>query len=121
MKRGQGTFEYVLLLGGVLLIVVLAIVVLQNTASSGFKGVEQTTCASDHMLELKCKSGFNWNSCGVIPAEYFAPGGKYVKCTSVGVTTKPTGTGCDTAPALQTKTIDGKSYSEKYCGEAPIK
>jgi len=46
--RGQGTFEYVLLLGGVLLIVVLAIVVLQSSFFQSAKGVSD--------IELKkCK------------------------------------------------------------------
>ncbi|MDP2717241.1 MAG: class III signal peptide-containing protein, partial [Candidatus Micrarchaeota archaeon] len=43
VARGQGTFEYVLLLGGVLLIVVLALVVLQSTfqdSSTGLSDVQ---------------------------------------------------------------------------------
>ncbi len=51
-RRGQGTFEYVLLLGGVLLVVVLAIVVLQGA----FKQSSQDLSA-DHAIALKqCKA-----------------------------------------------------------------
>ncbi len=45
MKRAQGTFEYVLLLGGVLLIVVLAVVLLRGGLfQSGEKDVKLQQC-----------------------------------------------------------------------------
>ena len=45
MKRGQGTFEYVLLLGGVLLIVVLAVVLLRGGLfQSSSKSVFNSNC-----------------------------------------------------------------------------
>ena len=55
--RGQGTFEYVLLLGGVLLIVVLALVVLQSSffqASSGVSDVESKKCRLSAQQALSC-------------------------------------------------------------------
>ena len=45
MKRGQGTFEYVLLLGGVLLVVVLAVLLLRGGLfDSGAKDVYLQQC-----------------------------------------------------------------------------
>lgn len=45
MKRGQGAFEYILLLAGVLLIVVLAIIVLRSSLTGqGGKGIDSATC-----------------------------------------------------------------------------
>lgn len=47
MKRGQGAFEYVLLLGGVLLIVVLAVVLLRGGIfQSGGQTVSKQNCQS---------------------------------------------------------------------------
>jgi len=54
MRRGQGTFEYVLLLGGVLLIVVLAVVLLRGGLfQSGAQDINKQSCK----LALS-KSGF---------------------------------------------------------------
>ena len=45
MRRGQGTFEYVLLLGGVLLIVVLAVVLLRGGLfQSGSQDIGKQSC-----------------------------------------------------------------------------
>ncbi|MBI2446025.1 class III signal peptide-containing protein [Candidatus Micrarchaeota archaeon] len=58
--RGQGTFEYVLLLGGVLLIVVLAIVVLQGAfiqTESGIKDVDKKKCGIEARQSPACFSG----------------------------------------------------------------
>ncbi|MBI2445381.1 class III signal peptide-containing protein [Candidatus Micrarchaeota archaeon] len=73
MKRGQGTFEYVLLLGGVLLIVVLAIVVLQNTAQQSFQGTGQQQCSARLLTELTCQNSNpsdanRWNECSQVNA-----------------------------------------------------
>ncbi len=57
MQRGQGTFEYVLLLGGVLLIVVLALVVLQGNflqTSSGVSDVELKKCRLSAQSSASC-------------------------------------------------------------------
>ncbi|HLC47647.1 MAG TPA: class III signal peptide-containing protein [Candidatus Norongarragalinales archaeon] len=44
MKRGQGAFEYILLLAGVLLIVVLAIIILRGTIGKGGTQTDLNTC-----------------------------------------------------------------------------
>ncbi|MDP2717530.1 MAG: class III signal peptide-containing protein, partial [Candidatus Micrarchaeota archaeon] len=56
--RGQGTFEYVLLLGGVLLIVVLALVVLQSTfqdSSTGLSDVQTKKCQAAALAAPSCE------------------------------------------------------------------
>lgn len=79
MKKGQGTFEYVLLLGGVLLIVVLAIVVLQNTATSGMQGASSKSCTARLINELPCiYANGSWKECGQIDSTTFK------ECGSVG-------------------------------------
>lgn len=73
MKRGQGTFEYVLLLGGVLLIVVLAIVVLQSTGQQAFTGAGAKECSARLMNEFKClQSDLKWNMCGEVNKTIYA-------------------------------------------------
>ncbi len=66
--RGQGSFEYILLLAGVLLIVVLAVVLLrgQSTGSGEEAAWQQckTTLAQD---KLCYKSDGNWEPAGVVP------------------------------------------------------
>lgn len=102
MKRGQGTFEYVLLLGGVLLIVVLAIVVLQNTAQQSFQGAGKNQCTARLITSIECQStteADRWNECGQVTATEFNG------CVS---TTAPTGFTCGALGA-------GKAY----CGAKP--
>jgi hypothetical protein len=107
MKRGQGTFEYVLLLGGVLLIVVLAIVVLQNTAQDAFKGAGEQQCSARLLTDLSCRfANGSFNSCGQLPASDFATGGKYSGCT------QPIQSGCGTAGL--------PSAGNVLCGQPPI-
>ncbi|MDP2717423.1 MAG: class III signal peptide-containing protein [Candidatus Micrarchaeota archaeon] len=109
MKRGQGTFEYVLLLGGVLLIVVLAIVVLQNTAQDAFKGAGQQQCAARLLTDLSCKTSTGANNpCGVVSEA------NYAGCTfgpNTFVTTGPAGSACDGQAA---------AAGTRFCGDAPI-
>ncbi|MBI4360889.1 class III signal peptide-containing protein [Candidatus Micrarchaeota archaeon] len=107
MKRGQGTFEYVLLLGGVLLIVVLAIVVLQQTAQQGFQGAGQQQCTARLLTDISCRNAQgNFNSCGVVTAS------TYQGCQfQAGTFTTAAPTGC-------TNTID--AATQRYCGRAPI-
>ncbi len=104
MRRGQGTFEYVLLLGGVLLIVVLAIVVLQNTAQQSFKGAGTQQCTARLMTELGCNSLNGWNQCGKFDTT------NYAGCT-VGDAVYPAGCPAP-APVL--------GATEKYCGTKAI-
>ncbi|MBI5226204.1 hypothetical protein HY994_03105 [Candidatus Micrarchaeota archaeon] len=55
--RGQGTFEYVLLLGGVLLIVVLALVVLQSSffqTATGVSDVQLKQCKASAQQATAC-------------------------------------------------------------------
>ncbi len=84
MKRGQGTFEYVLLLGGVLLIVVLAIVVLQNTAQQSFQGAGKNQCSARLLTEPTCNSVSGYNGCGVFNNATYAGCG-YTNQTGCGV------------------------------------
>ncbi|MEM4255116.1 MAG: class III signal peptide-containing protein [Candidatus Norongarragalinales archaeon] len=66
MKKGQGMFEYILLLAGVLLVVVLAIALLrgglfQSTSSN----VERSTCTNELVTAPKCFTGDGaWNATG---------------------------------------------------------
>ncbi|MBI5226151.1 class III signal peptide-containing protein [Candidatus Micrarchaeota archaeon] len=102
MKRGQGTFEYVLLLGGVLLIVVLAIVVLQNTAQQSFQGAGKNQCTARLMTEISCQSSTQadgWNECGAFS------NATYSGC---GFTNQ---TGCAGGP------LTGNTV---YCGAKPV-
>ncbi|HLD75646.1 MAG TPA: class III signal peptide-containing protein [Candidatus Norongarragalinales archaeon] len=106
MRKGQGTFEYVLLLGGVLLIVVLAIVVLQNTANAGFAGTAGKQCNARLLSEISCAStteADNWNECGQINSTSFKD------CGATAATSQPAGTAC-VAP------VPGN----KLCGTRPL-
>ena len=105
MKRGQGTFEYVLLLGGVLLIVVLAIVVLQNTAQQSFQGAGKNQCTARLLTDISCNSATGYNSCGI------TDGSQYSGCTF------PAGTLTGTAPTGCTGTLTG---TQKFCGTKPF-
>lgn len=104
MKRGQGTFEYVLLLGGVLLIVVLAIVVLQNTAQQSFQGAGKNQCTARLLTDFTCQTGSGWNACGQVS------GTSYKDCGTISPTglTDKNGAACAALAAGQ-----------KYCGLQP--
>lgn len=103
MKRGQGTFEYVLLLGGVLLIVVLAIVVLQNTAQQSFQGAGKNQCSARVLTDISCNNATGYNACGQVDTA------QYVGC---GLSTAvPAGCGAAFAPAVAPKA---------YCGAKPV-
>ncbi len=63
MKRGQGTFEYVLLLAGVLLIVVLAIVLLRGGIfGGGAKDIALQACKRELAQAGACYEANLWNS-----------------------------------------------------------
>lgn len=79
--RGQGTFEYVLLLGGVLLIVVLAIVVLQGTFTQSTQGLQEVSLK-------QCKAA-------ALSAPTCNPGGNFDPDQTFGSLDVPAGTPCD--------------------------
>lgn len=109
MKRGQGTFEYVLLLGGVLLIVVLAIVVLQNTAQQSFQGAGQQQCTARLLTDISCRNAQgNFNSCGTVSTS------NYQGCT-FGANTFTS-----TAPTGCTNALPSPQASFRFCGQAPV-
>jgi hypothetical protein len=68
-KRGQGAFEYILLLAGVLLIVVLAIIILRGTLTGGNqKEINKQACLSVIAKTAACyDGGGNWlpNGCNI--------------------------------------------------------
>ena len=67
MRKAQGAFEYVLLLGGVLLIVVLAVVLLRGGLfQSGSQNVELNACKNSLVTAPGCFDGNGvWNTTGV--------------------------------------------------------
>ncbi len=68
VKKGQGTFEYVLLLAGVLLIVVLAIVLLRGGVfGGGAKDVALQGCRMELTKSPNCYAGGVWNEKGEMP------------------------------------------------------
>ncbi|MBI5035761.1 class III signal peptide-containing protein [Candidatus Micrarchaeota archaeon] len=91
MRRGQGTFEYVLLLGGVLLIVVLALVVLTGTfndTSSSLKEAGKTQCSAEAV---------NAQACNV--------NGVFVPDATFSSMSVPEGTRCDCFNFIGTKLV----------------
>ncbi|MFH1257594.1 MAG: class III signal peptide-containing protein [Candidatus Micrarchaeota archaeon] len=86
-KRGQGAFEYILLLAGVLLIVVLAIIILRGTLTSAPKQqISQAQCLAAIAKVSACYTPTGgWDTdAGLIATDYgvplscFAPGGGLV-------------------------------------------
>ena len=67
-SRGQGTFEYVLLLGGVLLIVVLAVVLLRGGLfQTGAQSVNTQACVNVLVKSGTCyDTNGNWVPSGVV-------------------------------------------------------
>ncbi len=67
-KKGQGTFEYILLLAGVLLIVVLAIVLLRGGLfQSQSTAVQKNNCMSALALSGNCYNpDRTWNPAGSV-------------------------------------------------------
>ncbi|MEK6843514.1 MAG: class III signal peptide-containing protein [Candidatus Micrarchaeota archaeon] len=61
VKRGQGAFEYILLLAGVLLIVVLAIIILRGTIQ-GDTGTAKALCLAQISKAAPCyNTDGSWN------------------------------------------------------------
>ncbi|MBI4360890.1 class III signal peptide-containing protein [Candidatus Micrarchaeota archaeon] len=108
LRRGQGTFEYVLLLGGVLLIVVLAIVVLQQTAQESFRDAGSKQCAARLLTDLECHDADgSWNACEDVDASRYA-GCVFGSETFTAVSPRA---GCE---ALD------DPLTERYCGKPPV-
>lgn len=102
MKKGQGAFEYVLLLAGILLIVVLAVVLLRSGVfGPGAISAEEAACRSKLATDSNCYIASAWNPCGQVDNT------TYTKC---GTTTQnyDNGTAC---PPL--------GANKKYCGPKP--
>ena len=68
MKKGQGTFEYILLLAGVLLIVVLAIVLLRGGLFQGSQAnIQKESCQSALVQSSSCYAADgSWNATGTV-------------------------------------------------------
>ena len=66
MKKGQGTFEYILLLAGVLLIVVLAIVLLRGGIFQGSQAnIQKDSCQTALVQSSSCyDAAGTWNPSG---------------------------------------------------------
>jgi hypothetical protein len=60
-KRGQGAFEYILLLAGVLLIVVLAIIILRGTLTGNKEGARAQCLASIAKATPCYNADGSWN------------------------------------------------------------
>lgn len=66
MKRAQGSFEYILLLGGILLIVVVAIVMLRgNVGTKGGQNIDSASCRAELSGTNLCFTNGVWdgNNC----------------------------------------------------------
>jgi len=65
-RKGQGTFEYILLLAGILLIVVLAIVLLRGGIfQSSQSNIQRDSCLSALVQSSLCyTTGGAWNTVG---------------------------------------------------------
>jgi len=121
LKKGQGTFEYVLLLAGVLLIVVLAIVLLRGGIfGGGAKDVSLQACKLELTKSGNCYTGSEWNDKGGMPigdaCKAFESGyGSYVDYQS-GSTCAPLTAGKDLA--VITPIAMGGKYA--CCGTKPV-
>ena len=99
-KKGQGAFEYVLILAGVLLIVVLAIVILRGGLTSG---------AGKDISASNCKQAL-----AKLSACYVQPSGAW-KVNGV----VPTLPDACIAYNVQFGLLAGGSYNMSDCGAAP--
>ena len=60
-KRGQGSFEYILLLAGVLLIVVLAVVLLRGQSGTSGESAKWQQCKAALTTNPRCYDSTNGN------------------------------------------------------------
>ncbi|MFH0971206.1 MAG: class III signal peptide-containing protein [Candidatus Micrarchaeota archaeon] len=65
MKRGQGAFEYILLLAGVLLIVVLAIIILRGTLTGNQEPAKAQCLAGIAKAGVCYLPDGSWNSTSI--------------------------------------------------------
>lgn len=112
MKKGQGTFEYILLLAGVLLIVVLAIVLIRGGLfQPSQQNIQRDACRGALVQSTACylASGV-WNDTGYVIAS---------AVSTCGVIATPApAAGCDaTQPAGSYTTIGSDRYY--CCGAKP--
>ncbi|MEM0475348.1 MAG: class III signal peptide-containing protein [Candidatus Norongarragalinales archaeon] len=68
MRKGQGTFEYILLLAGILLIVVLAIVLLRGGIfQTSQANIQRDACKSALVQSSSCyNADGSWNAAGMV-------------------------------------------------------
>src|SRR3989338_529677 len=78
-NRGQGGFEYILLLAGVLLITVVGIVLFRGSLFSGAEqSLGETNCLRRLASVTACYNGTEWNACGqVLKANHQYGNGSY--------------------------------------------
>lgn len=110
MKRGQGAFEYILLLAGIILIVVVAILLLRGMLTPG-GATDETSKRAQCVYQLStdpvCFTNGVWNPCGKVDqTAYQYATGKY--CAPIA--TSPTDWGC-TGLVVSPPT--------RYCGPKP--
>ena len=65
-RRGQGAFEYILMLAGLMLVVLLILVVLQGTAGGQQQGIARTVCYQDILKDPSCRFSNGTYNPGVI-------------------------------------------------------
>ena len=65
-RKGQGAFEYVLLLAGVLLIVVLAVVLLRGGLGGQEQALATNVCKATLATDAACWDGALWDECGLV-------------------------------------------------------
>ncbi|MEK6843513.1 MAG: class III signal peptide-containing protein [Candidatus Micrarchaeota archaeon] len=108
MKRGQGAFEYMLLLAGILAIALVAFFMLRNTNSSGKNQVDFATCASKLSVASVCYDDAGvWKSDVVTP--YSAPDYNIPKNCNADIGGGLAGTQYDVVG----------TDNEFYCGKRP--
>jgi hypothetical protein len=116
LKKGQGTFEYVLLLAGVLLIVVLAIVLLRGGIfGGGAKDVSLQACKAELAKSSGCYSGSSWLTSGYKPTEANSACAAFITSYSTYVQSQ---TGSCPSTATAGKDLDYNT-SGYCCGTKP--
>ncbi|MFA6049408.1 MAG: hypothetical protein WC792_05695 [Candidatus Micrarchaeia archaeon] len=89
-KRGQGAFEYILMLAGLMLVVLLILVVLSSSSGSSSKDTLTKQCYAELQRAIACRSADgSFNSAG-------NPGANLEPCASYGYEISD----CDNAAGL---------------------
>ncbi|MFH0836448.1 MAG: class III signal peptide-containing protein [Candidatus Micrarchaeota archaeon] len=68
-KKGQGSFEYVMLLAGILVIVVLAFVIMRGTMGSADQQTQEQECKRKLVMDTTCYYSEQDKIDGIIPAD----------------------------------------------------